>query len=308
MQERSRYQNDVIFSALSGLLFFWKLVQHSMKKNNYDRSEEEKNFVNTWCMVGNTVLILWLLFFLFIWIKEITNSSLSWFFAQLFGSLTLTIIIISLPIIIIWKNVQFHQLQQTEEEKFDMITAFIPIISSYQLFSNKEHSNMKRLKEWQLRLLLIWLTLFFFNNYMIWIIIIGLMILRILLAFFWKDILSFQQREKISHRFSFYPEEFFSALFVLVKEGNALARGKNEVSVEEMVKYQKSYWKEWSVRTRLLTIICWWSILALLCRYRRKIKMYRKIIPISRIILRYLILLVTKTKIPKLPIIAEITA
>ena len=308
MQERSRYQNDVIFSALSGLLFFWKLVQHSMKKNNYNRSEEEKNFVNTWCMVGNTVLILWLLFFLFIWIKEITDSSLSWFLAQLFGSLTLTIIIISLPIIIIWKNIQFHQLQQTEEEKFDMITAFIPIVSSYQLFSNKEYSNKRRLKEWQLWLLLIWLTLFFFNNYMVWIIILGLMILRIILGCFWKDILSIQQREKISHRFSFYPEEFFSALFVLIKEGNALARGENEVSVEEMVKYQKSYWKKWSVRTRLLTIIIWWSLLTLLCRYRRKVKMYRKIIPLSRIILRYLTLLITKTKIPKIPIIAEITA
>ncbi|MBQ9554308.1 hypothetical protein IJU97_05175 [bacterium] len=49
------------------------------------------------------------------------------------------------------------------------------------------------------------------------------MVLRIILALVGKDIFSPEQKERIRHRFSTYPEEFFSAILIFIKEGFVLA-------------------------------------------------------------------------------------
>jgi len=308
MQGKARYQNDVMFSALSGLLFFWILIQKSIKNNTCERNDEEKDFVNSWCTVGNGTLVLVILFFLSVARYEFVPWEISLFLTKLFGLLVLTIVVISLPLIIFWKHLHFYSLEQNEEEKYDMVTSFIPLVSSYHWFWEDRLSAKKRLKEAQLWLLFIRLALVFFNSYMPWMVLAWMMVIRIVLACSWKDFFSAEQRERMSHRFSFYPEEFFSSIYVLLREGNALARGKQEVSVEEVLRYQKSYGNKRDSLTWVLMIGIWWGLLALLLWYWWRMKLYRKIIPLLWLVCRGGILLYRQKRIPKIPIVAEITA
>jgi hypothetical protein len=48
---KSRYDSDVMFSAMSGLLFFWLIIQYLLRKNNNPRDDDEKMFVNSWCII-----------------------------------------------------------------------------------------------------------------------------------------------------------------------------------------------------------------------------------------------------------------
>lgn len=310
MEKKSRYPNDVMFSALSWLLFFWLVVQASLKKTTNERTEDERNFVDSWCNVWNGMLWLLALFFINIILANVANRWLFSFFSEFFGFLILTLVIIFLPMIISWFHFRIFSLVQTESEEKTMLTAFIPLYSSYQRFSKKDQLDETSrwwLKEAQLWLLFIWLALFCFNSYMIGVIFAWLMVLRIILALVGKDIFSPEQKERIRHRFSTYPEEFFSAILIFIKEGFVLATWKQEIAVEEMVNYQQSYKKNRWIWTRILSILFLGS-LWFLGRYRWNSGKYRKAIPLIWILMRYLIFLWTKTKIPKFPIIAEITA
>ena len=93
MEEKSRYHNDVMFSALSGLLFFWLVVQFSMKRDSNTWNEDEKLFVNSWCLIGNYLLLLLLWFFFNVIAYETFSYWIFSVFAQFFGFLILFLVL-----------------------------------------------------------------------------------------------------------------------------------------------------------------------------------------------------------------------
>ncbi len=308
MMEKSRYDNDVMFSAMSGLLFFGLFVQYWLKKVGNTWDESEKNFVNSWCVIGNYVLILLLLFFFNVVIFEATSFSLFSIFAKFFGFLMLFLIVISLPLVVSWKNIRFYKVDTTVEEKKQILSAFVPFLSSYQWFSLKSYDTPNFwLKEAQLWFLVVWLLLFFFNSWMVALVFAGFLLLRIFFLMIWWDIFSNDQKQRMRHWFLVYPEEAFSVVFVFLKQWISLLLKKEEVSVEELLKYQESYRSTWSLKTYLWTLlfICWWFVLVY---YWWIMWLYRKILPIIWIFLRIWVLFYTKTRIPKIPIVAELTS
>lgn len=308
MKEKSRYQNDVMFSALSGLLFFWLMVQYSIGKDTNTRGLEEKNFVNSWCLIGNYLLIFLLCFFFNIIVYELSSLWIFSVFAEFFGFLILFLIIFSLPILIAWKHIQFHSVKITSEDKSSILRSFVPVFSSYQWYSTKLFDTPNFwLKEAQLWFLIIWLLLFFFNSWMIGLVFWGFLFLRVVFLLFWADVFSGEQKQRMRHRFLVYPEESFSVIFAFIRQWISLLFKKKEVSVEELLKYQESYRMPWNLKTYLLTWIFSLGIVAFIY-YWRIIWLYWKIIPILWIIVRIWIFFSTKTKVPKMPVVAELTA
>jgi hypothetical protein len=76
------------------------MVQYSIGKDTNTRNLEEKNFVNSWCLIGNYLLIFLLCFFFNIIIYETSSLGIFSVFAEFFGFLILFLIIFSLPILI----------------------------------------------------------------------------------------------------------------------------------------------------------------------------------------------------------------
>ena len=308
MMGKSRYDSDVMFSAMSGLLFFWLIIQYLLRKKNNPRNDDEKLFVNSWCIIWNYVLILLLFFFLNVIIFETTSVGLFSVFAKFFGFLMLFLIVISLPLVVSWKNIQFHKVETTSEDKRQIILSFVPFLSSYLWFCSKKYDAPNFwLKEAQLWFLVFWLFLFFFNSWMVALVFAWFLLLRIFFLMIWGDIFSSEQKQRMRHRFLVYPEESFSVIFVFIRQWISLLFKNKEVSVEELLKYQESYRSSWNVKTYVLTslFVCGFILFAY---YWWSIWLYRKILPIIWIFVRIWILVYTGNKIPKIPIVAELTS
>ena len=297
-----------MFSALSGLLFFWLVVQHSMKNSSNSRNDEEKLFVNSWCLIGNYLLLLLFWFFFNVALFEALSFWVFSVFAQFFGFLILFLLFGSLPLLISWKYIQFYRSNLDEEEKRQMILSFIPFFSSYCWFSVKQFDTPNFwLKEAQLWFFIFWLLLFFFNSWMVALVFGGFLILRIVFLLIWWDVFSVEQKQRMKHWFLVYPEESFSVVYTFIRQGFSLLMDKTEVSVEDLLKYQASYRSPWNITTYLLTFLFWLWIFAFVY-YWRSSWLYWKVIPILWLLIRTCILFFTRTKIPKMPLVAEITA
>ena len=307
MEERSQYHNDVMFSALSGLLFFWFVVQYSLKKDSHSWNENERLFVKSWCSIGNYMLILLLLFFLNVILFEIFSMGVFSVLAQAIWFLVLFIIFLSLPLLISWKNIRFCDIETSDDEKKQIIISYIPFLSSYEWYSLKLFDSPNLwLKEAQLWFFVFWLLMFFFNSWMVSLVFWGFIILRVILLLCWKDFFSGEQKQRMRHWFLIYPEESFSVIYTFIRQGISLLFKKKEVSVEELLKYQESYRLQWNIKTYLLTML-FCCLIGVFIFYWWMIWLYWKIVPIVWILLRIFIFLITKTRIPKFPIVAEMT-
>ena len=306
--EKSCYQNDVMFSALSGLLFFWLIIQYKLRESTNTWNEEEKLFVNSWCLIWNYALILLAFFFLNVVIFEISSIWIFSIFAEFFGFFLLFLIFISLPILVSWKHIQFYRIETTDEDKRQIILSFTPFLSSYCWYATKSFNKPNFwLKEAQLWFFIFWLLMFFFNSWMIALVFLWFLILRLVFLMIGWDIFSSEQKQRMRHWFLVYPEESFSVVFVFIRQWISLLLKKREVSVEELLKYQESYRSSWSVKTYVLTTIFCCGILLLIYYWLRS-WLYRKLVPIVWILIRIWILYHTKNKIPKFPIVAELTS
>lgn len=306
--EKSRYQNDVMFSALSGLLFFWLVIQYKLDEKNNTWNDDEKLFVNSWCLIGNYALILLVCFFLNVIVFE--SSSIRFFsvFAEFFGFLILLLILISLPLLVSWKHIQFYRVDTTSEEKKLLLLSFVPFFSSFQWFLVKQYDKPNFwLKEAQLWFFITWLLLFFFNSWMVAFVLWWFLILRLIFLMTGWDVFSNEQKQRMRHRFLVYPEESFSVVYTFIRQWISLLFKKKEVSVEELLKYQESYRAPRDMKTWILTSIFCCGIFGLLY-YWLSVWLYRKLIPFIWILIRIWILCYTKNKIPKMPVIAELTS
>lgn len=297
-----------MFSALSGLLFFWLVVQFSMKRDSNTWNEDEKLFVNSWCLIGNYLLLLLLWFFFNVIAYETFSYWIFSVFAQFFGFLILFLVLGALPLLISWRYIHFYRSNLSDEEKIQMLVSFVPILSSYHWFSSKLFDTPNFwLKEAQFWFFVFWLLLFFFNSWMVALVFLGFLILRIVFLLIWWDIFSNEQKQRMRHWFLIYPEESFSVVFTFIRQWFSLLLNKKEVSVEELVRYQASYRSPWNLKTYFLTFVFGLWIIAFVY-YWRRVWLYWKVVPIVWIFVRICILFFTKTKIPKMPIVAELTA
>lgn len=165
MEIKNRYSNDVMLSALSGLLFFSPFIKSTLKKNPQGRNAESQAFVASRCQVGVGV---WLFFLLFILSYGIgVWSQIVFFFslAEVFGYLLVTVLFLAFPFLISGKYFEFTNIQQDTRQRKQMLSSFIPLYSSYQRFRLKSFDKPYwRLKEAQVWLFGIWFLMIIFHS------------------------------------------------------------------------------------------------------------------------------------------------
>ena len=206
------------------------------------------------------------------------------------------------------KHIQFYRVDTTSEEKKLLLLSFVPFFSSFQWFLVKQYDKPNFwLKEAQLWFFITWLLLFFFNSWMVAFVLWWFLILRLIFLMTGWDVFSNEQKQRMRHRFLVYPEESFSVVYTFIRQWISLLFKKKEVSVEELLKYQESYRAPRDMKTWILTSIFCCGIFGLLY-YWLSVWLYRKLIPFIWILIRIWILCYTKNKIPKMPVIAELTS
>ena len=210
MSEKIRYSQEVMFSALSGLLFFSFIIQWINKKNLQWWTDDEKVFVKSWCKVGNFNWILIALYALFSIIAIYTKFSIFSIIASLFWIMVLIIITIAFLLIISWVTFKVSEIQQTKEQKIQNSKAFIPIYSTYHWFKNKQFDKPYwREKEAQLRFLFIWLTFFIFDSWIPWWIIVLFLIIRVAFLLLGKDIIPLEEKIILNNGSNYNNNRFF---------------------------------------------------------------------------------------------------
>ena len=308
MSEKIRYPQEVMFSALSGLLFFSFIIQWINKENLQWWTDDENVFVKSWCKVGNFNRILIILYTIFFIFATYTDFPIFSMIASLFWILVLIIITVSFLLIISWVTFKVSEIQQTKEQKIQNSKAFIPIYSTYHWFKNKQFDKPYwREKEAQLRFLFIWLTLFIFHSWIPWWIIVLFLITRVVFLLLGKDIIPLEEKIILNHKFNVYPEEIFADSWLKLKNLFLSKIKANYSPIEwENIKYKNNYSEKWGTWTIILTLLLL-PLLWLLIYTRWKMELRWKLIVVVRLLARILILIKTKTPIPKIPIIAELT-
>lgn len=309
MEKKSRYSNDITLSALSGLLFFSPFIKSFLKKNSERWGDEAQKFVFSRCKVGDGLWILLFLFALSFWIGEWSQLSFFFALAEVFGYLLLSILAFSFPLLISGASFQLSKLQQDARQKQQLLASFIPLWSSYQRFRLQAFEKPYRwLKEAQVWLFGIRLSLLLFPSPMPWLILGALLLLRVsLLAGGW-DLLSQEQKIWLHRGFHIFPWEMFSLLFVQIQSLVAKRNKKPFNPQTRLLSYQASYREAWKRKTWILTLCFGVPIGMLLAWSWWKTELWRKLIPIFWAGAWGFLIFRSKTPISKLPIIAELTA
>lgn len=309
MENKNHYSNEVMFSALSGLLFFSPFVKINLKKNPQERTPETQLFVASRCKVGNG---LWCILLLFAFCYGIGEwSQLSFFFslAELFSYLMVVVLVLAFPLLISGMSFQLSKLQQSPAQKKQMLTSFLPLWSSYQRFRLQNFEKPYRwLKEAQVWLFGIWFLLLLFSSPMPWMVLGALLLLRLgLLALGW-DVLSQEQKLWIHRRFRVLPWESFSLVLVQIQLLWAKLLKKPFTPQERFLAYQASYHSKKTGKVQLLSLLIRVPILVLLAWSWWNAELWRKMIPGVWALIWSIFIISRKTSVPKLPIIAELTA
>lgn len=309
MESSNKYPASILFSALSGLLFFSPFVKMNLKKNPQARSAASQAFILSRCRVGNGLWWILLLFALCYGIGEWSQLSFFFSLAELFGYLLVAVLALAFPWLISGASFQLNKLQQDARQKQQMLTSFIPLCSSYQRFRLQQFEKPYWwLKEAQLWLFGIRFLLLFFPSPMPWMVLGALMLLRVgLLAFGW-DLLSQAQKIWIHHGFRVIPWEMFSLVIIQIQSLWAKLLKKPFNAQERLLTYQTSYHSKKTRKVQLLSLLIRIPIALLLAWSCWNAELWRKLIPGVWALLWSMLLFSSKISLPKLPLIAELTA
>ncbi len=309
MESSNKYPASILFSALSGLLFFSPFVKMNLKKNLQARSAESQAFVASRCRVGNGLWWMLLLFALCYGIGEWSQLSFFFLLAELFGYLLVAVLALAFPWLISGASFQLNKLQQDARQKQKMLTSFLPLWSSYQRFRLQQFEKPYWwLKEAQVRLFGIWLLLLLFPSPMPWMVLGALMLLRLsLLALGW-DLISQEQKVWIHRGFRVLPWEMFSLVIVQIQLLWAKLLKKPFNAQERLLTYQTSYHSKKTGKVQLLSLLIRIPIALLLAWSWWNAELWRKLIPGVWALLWSMILFSSKISLPRLPLIAELTA
>lgn len=309
MESSNKYPASILFSALSGLLFFSPFVKMNLKKNPQARSAASQAFLLSRCRVGNGLWWILLLFALCYGIGEWSQLSFFFLLAELFGYLLVAVLALAFPWLISGASFQLNKLQQDARQKQQMLTSFLPLWSSYQWFRLQAFEKPYRwLKEAQVRLFGIWLLLLLFPSPMPWMVLGALMLLRLsLLALGW-DLISQEQKVWIHRGFRVFPWEMFSLVIVQIQLLWAKLLKKPFNPQERLLAYQTSYHSKKTGKVQLLSLLIRIPIALLLAWSCWNAELWRKLIPGVWALLWSMLLFSSKISLPKLPLIAELTA
>lgn len=303
MEKSSKYPVPVIFSALSGLLFFSIFVQYTLKRGKVWYSQDADQFILSRCKVGNgALLLLWLILFLIGMGKWIGGSVFFLIVEMLWYVLFL---LLGLGTLLILSEVSFQllQIQQTPLQKKQMLFSFLPFYTDWLRFSRKQFDKPYWWnKEAQIRWFGIVLALFFSPSIMVGGVLVLLLIMRIGLLMFGYDILSQQQKIWLHRLFKIYPEESFSMLIIQMKK-----LFNPYLDQPLLVRYQESYGLFPTKKEKLINFIVYLVVYWLFAFRIRYGGLRWKSSVLWWMIIRLLILKKNNISVPKLPIIAELT-
>lgn len=301
--EKNRLSIQAKYLSLSAVLFFSPFVYLSLKKDTRQLSNEEKNFIFSWCKVWNWS---WVLLFLILWLLGLSKCidlSILIVFAELLGYLLLVFLGVGSSLVLSGEVFQALKIEQSPLQKKQMLLSFLPVYSDRAWFSKKQFEKPYRWsKEAQLRRFFIFLALLLSPSVLFGEMIILLLIIRVGLLFFGYDILSQEQKIRLHHLFKIYPEESFSFLLMQIQKFFNPQLRKNLVD-----HYQNNYNLWMTKKGKIINFLSYLILLGLFCFWIWYGRLRWKGIFLVWILIRFLILKKNKLPIPKVPIIAEYT-
>ena len=301
--EKNRLSIQTKYLSLSAVLFFSPFVYLSLKKDTRQLSNEEKNFIFSWCKVW---ICSWVLLFLILWLLGLSKCidlSILIVFAELLGYLLLVFLGIGSSLVLSGEVFQALKIEQIPLQKKQMLLSFLPIYSDRAWFSKKQFEKPYRWsKEAQLRRFFIFLALFLSPSILLGETIILLLLMRVGFLFFNYDIISQEQKVRLHHLFKIYPEESISFLFVQVQ------KFFNSKSSEKLPDHHQHNYNLWITKKgEIINFLSYIILLGLFCFWIWYGNLRWKGILLVRILIRFLILKKNKLPIRKVPIIAEYT-
>lgn len=305
MKKKNNYSVPVLFSALSGLLFFSPFLLQTFKKDEEKYSPAEREFILWWCKVGKGIRILLWLFVLSMGLETWTGSLVFTFLTEASWYLLLAILGIGTLLILSEKSFQPIILQQTSSQRKQMLLAFFPWYGDRIWYSSKQFDKPYwREKEAQLRWYTIFLALIFFPSG--WVAgVLGLLLLvRGALLGYGYDILSQDWKVWLHHLFRIYPEESFAYLIICIQQ----LLGKRGEKQELLDRYQASYAYLQSQRGKRMSFLLYLILFFIIGIWGWYVALWRKGLAIFWFVGRCILIKKAHLSVPKFPIIAEFTA
>lgn len=305
MEKKNSYSVPVLFSALSGLFFFSPFLLQTFKKDEEKYSLAERQFVLWWCKVGNGVWILLWFFILSMWLWTWIGSSVFTFLTKASWYLMFAILGIGSLLILSEKSFQPILLQQTSSQKKQMLLSFLPWYSDRIWYCSKQFDKPYWwLKEAQLWWYAICLALILSPSWWFAGVLCLLLLVRGILLEYGYDVLS-QDRKVWLHRlFRIYPEETFAYLIIYIQQ----LLGKKGKKQELLTHYQASYAYSQSKRGKRMSFLSYLILFCIVGIWIWYAGLWWKALAILWFVGRVIFIKKAYLPVPKIPIIAELTA
>lgn len=303
MENSSKYPVPVIFTALSGLLFFSIFIQYSFKKWKAWYSQDERQFILSRCKVGNGILLLLWVVLLLMRLGSWIRSSVFFLIAEMMWYVLFVLLGIGVSLILSGMSFQLAHVQQTSLQKKQMLYSFLPFYTDWLWFSSKQFDKPYWWnKEAQIWWLIIVLILFFSSSVLFVEVFILLLVLRLTLLVCGYDVISQEQKVWLHHLFKVYPEESISLLVVQIRKffnpnlDNSL-----------LVRYQKSYSLYSTGKEKWMSFVVYLIAFGFLGVWMWYEWLWWKSSVFLWFLVRFFILKKNNIPIPKPPVIAEFT-
>lgn len=315
----SRDSNTTMM-ALAALMFFAPLVQYMLKRWTLNLSTEDQMFV-WWYIRLWHINWIFLLITIISWIANffVSSSILSVLYAICIGIVLILLIVWSLCVLShvslsIQKDftLQFYEVG----DKRWLLLKFFPFYNIYARYQVHNFGNPnRRLKE-----SLIWRTFFVLfavtGHPLVLSVIIVLRLLRIVTLMAGIDVLHIKVKSDINTLFFKNPEEIWwyvtgSLVFIIKSIAAHIAKPKNIFTLHTCIQAEKdAYSRLYNMhrhREIWIEYAIWWGIL-FLYRYfvGPDLTQRSSYLPLSIILWRYLIMLITRWYLPSLPLAREI--
>ena len=303
--EKNIISSDAKLSAIAGVMFFAPFVKNRIKSEEF--SEDEISFINGYVKVW----FLNLIFLVIVLIAAITSTF------EASRILTWIITIWSFAIYIISAFSAFacandlsmrgpnESVNQNIQHKWLLLKSYTPIMNFILRF-RQENYNMpyRRLKESiLLRTFFIFWTLFLWNSFGMWVLII--IAIRVILLLINIDIVPLSMKKTINSLFSCNPWEIFAYFFA------PIVSKIKKIDYETILQAQKQWYAQWQNFWIWIIIqyILFIGIIFLLYRTIR-ISLDNVVLFIAMLlrIMRVILFYIRKKTALKIPILSEIVS
>ncbi len=202
--------------SLVCIMFFPRIVHFLIRSNDYELSNEDKNFIKWYIKYWFIILII-ILFAIVFWVLSVMTNLLPSIFSLISKILTF----IWIAMIITWIFMIFSEksilqwktqikYKKIESWNIDLIFYYIPIYNIYLWYSNPNMSQYWWIKEsiifWYLWAIIVLLT----QSIWLWFLLLIFLFIRIVSVIWWIDFIHDKYKEKADKFFEKNPEEIFA--------------------------------------------------------------------------------------------------